>query len=353
MLPQFVSFVVQRLSSGQAWYSNTNEWSFEQKVALLTGCQANEQTCSQEVTQTLTTQSALINQLNEMLLTSVKNRNGDVRAYNTLRLDLIDPEAKLQHWMFSIVEVVGPLNRFLLNNLILSTSISAPSCSESLTTLSLNLNLWSLPSQRPTSVFNPELRASKFWDDENLPITTQIIPALENLFHDVKTEMHTFLKQGNKLKDEGEGIIANPDVGKWKEIPLLKHGEPKTTSFPKTLTHLLALEPVFNAKISFMYPGTFVEQHTGPSNERLRCHLCLDEGLGSAVLDVAGEKRKWEEGKAFIFDDSFVHLVAYPVEICEDEDDNNEYNDDDEMKNVRIVLIVDVWHPDVKERKFI
>ncbi|GMH65736.1 hypothetical protein TrST_g200 [Triparma strigata] len=369
ILPQLANYVVQQLSNGQKWYVNTREWSFEDKVSLLTGCPpaGAVQACSP--LGSLQT-APLVGELNNMLLNSVKNRDGDLRSYNTKRLSLTNSEEKLAHYSYSVTQVVGPMNRFLINNLILATSATYPSCSESLSQLSLNLSLWSLPSQRPTSVFNPHLRASKFWErgDDEHQVVADIERGLKNLFDDVKQEMGAFFKRGGEVEDEGEGIV----VGKWKEITLLKHNVAKTTSFPKTLRHLKNLSdpklksPVFNAKISFIYPGTFVEQHTGPSNERLRCHMCLDEGLGGAVLDVAGEEKIWKEGEVFVFDDSFVHSVRYPVEqggdVCDnDSDSDNRQNDDNDdndnnnnnMEGVRIVLIVDVWHPEVIERNFV
>ena len=49
---------------------------------------------------------------------------------------------------------------------------------------------------------------------------------------------------------------------------------------------------------------------------------------------VASQKRKWEEGKCIVLDDSYQHEV---------------WNETDEA---RVVLLVDIWHPDVtKEEK--
>ena len=46
---------------------------------------------------------------------------------------------------------------------------------------------------------------------------------------------------------------------------------------------------------------------------------------------VNGETRAWEEGRCLVFDDSFVHSVSHNGSAA------------------RIVLIVDVWHPDLTE----
>ena len=104
--------------------------------------------------------------------------------------------------------------------------------------------------------------------------------------------------------------------------------------------------PVFSAKLSFLYPGTNIVPHTGPSNARLRAHLCVQPGAApGAKLRVAGEERGWTEGGAFVFDDSFEHEVIYggggAVSASEFDLENN----------IRIVLIVDFWHPQTKDVK--
>ena len=59
---------------------------------------------------------------------------------------------------------------------------------------------------------------------------------------------------------------------------------------------------------------------------------------GQCRLRVAGETRVVEEGRCLVFDDSFEHEA---------------WNDDPSA--TRIVLILDVWHPDLhpKEVKFL
>ena len=74
--------------------------------------------------------------------------------------------------------------------------------------------------------------------------------------------------------------------------------------------------------------GTHIRTHTGPSNERLRLHLTLIHS-GGARIRVGNEWRTWQEGKAIIFDDSWEHEVIHT-------------GDDD-----RVVLIMDIWHPEL------
>ena len=81
-------------------------------------------------------------------------------------------------------------------------------------------------------------------------------------------------------------------------------------------------------KFSIMHPGTHVWPHTGPTNCRLRAHLGLVVPEG-AFLRVANETRTWSQGQFIIFDDSFEHEVWH------------------NGSSYRLVLIVDVWHPEL------
>ena len=77
-----------------------------------------------------------------------------------------------------------------------------------------------------------------------------------------------------------------------------------------------------------MQPGTHVWPHTGPTNCRIRSHLGLVVPEG-ARLRVSNVTQSWTEGKVLIFDDSFEHEVWH------------------QGPSYRLVLIVDLWHPEL------
>lgn len=57
-----------------------------------------------------------------------------------------------------------------------------------------------------------------------------------------------------------------------------------------------------------------------------------DGGVGErAWMEVAGEKRNWEAGRAFVFDPSFLHRTHNPT------------------SGERVILNVDIWHPELME----
>jgi len=72
-----------------------------------------------------------------------------------------------------------------------------------------------------------------------------------------------------------------------------------------------------------------IEPHLGPTNMRLRCHLGINIPDGDCGLTVGGETRHWREGECLVFDDSLLH---------------ESWN---RTGQARVVLVVDLWHPDL------
>ncbi len=91
--------------------------------------------------------------------------------------------------------------------------------------------------------------------------------------------------------------------------------------------------------VQALAPDTHVRAHYGPTNKKLRCHLPIlvprgADGTSCAWIKVAGETRRLEEGRAVLFDDSFLHEAA-----------------NTSSEEPRVVLIVDLWHPDLSDEE--
>merc|ERR1712216_125681 len=88
-----------------------------------------------------------------------------------------------------------------------------------------------------------------------------------------------------------------------------------------------------SVKVSILAPGTTIRPHCGPSNTRMRVHLGIHIPGGACICvgdpSVASNSRHWIEGSVVCFDDSFQHEVWHTGTAP------------------RVVLIVDVWHPDM------
>jgi aspartyl/asparaginyl beta-hydroxylase (cupin superfamily) len=83
-----------------------------------------------------------------------------------------------------------------------------------------------------------------------------------------------------------------------------------------------------NAMFSLLAPGAHIPPHNGVANTRLVCHLPLIVPAG-CWFRVGDERREWETGKAWIFDDTIEHEAMNPSDA------------------LRVILIVDTWHPDL------
>jgi Aspartyl/asparaginyl beta-hydroxylase and related dioxygenases len=97
------------------------------------------------------------------------------------------------------------------------------------------------------------------------------------------------------------------------------------------------------AFFSTLHGKSYIKPHTGPMNLRLRIHLPLIvpkhvkpdaysvNPVTKCGLRVGDQIRSWEEGKVIVLDDSYEHEVW------------------NETEDVRVLLLVDVWHPDVRK----
>ena len=89
---------------------------------------------------------------------------------------------------------------------------------------------------------------------------------------------------------------------------------------------------MLQVKYSVMQPGVHVWPHCGPTNCRIRAHLGLVIPEGPRIR-VADDSRTWSLGEWIVFDDSFEHEVWH------------------DGPSFRLVLILDIWHPDLTVRQ--
>ena len=125
--------------------------------------------------------------------------------------------------------------------------------------------------------------------------------------------------------------------GQWDWFSFISAGQkqeqfrelcPATTRILEGIPSLMSDIPFAYAFFSALKPGAHIASHCAPMNLRLRCHFPLyaPEGAG---MRVAEESRAWEEGKCTVFDDAYDHEVWH------------------EGSEERVVLLFDVWHPEL------
>ena len=125
----------------------------------------------------------------------------------------------------------------------------------------------------------------------------------------------------------------------WTAIHLLRNGvtvEANARHCPATITLLCGLDQPRipgrspNAMFSLLAPGAHIPPHNGVANTRLVCHLPLIVPPG-CWFRVGAETRKWKVGEAWMFDDTIEHEALNPSDA------------------LRVILIVDAWHPDLSK----
>lgn len=194
----------------------------------------------------------------------------------------------------------------------------------------------------PTHFHYPGLVEREFHPRERFPWLAE----LEAEASAIRAEMHAALESTraelvpyleyseHEALAQWRDLNGNPD---WTAVHLIKRGELIETNAalcPRTMAFLARIQqPTIahaspNAMFSLLAPHTAIPPHVGVNNTRLLCHLGLVVPEG-CWFRVGGEVRPWREGEAFVFDDTVEHEAANPSD------------------QLRVVMIFDIWHPDL------
>ena len=149
-----------------------------------------------------------------------------------------------------------------------------------------------------------------------------------------------------KLKSEAEHQRLSTG---WGEFSYVVGGVKSDSSgefellFPKTANILSNVELLPKGFIGFssLQPQTSIASHCGATNHKLRLHLgvtvpsvCQPQSVEPlCAIKVGNETRGWLPGGVLTLDDSFLHSV---------------WNNGTET---RVVLIIDVWHPNLSKQQ--
>jgi aspartyl/asparaginyl beta-hydroxylase (cupin superfamily) len=196
--------------------------------------------------------------------------------------------------------------------------------------------------QEPTSFFFPGLPAIEFYEGECFPWLAEV----EGLTGVIRSELRALMSDGSQAErfvpyvsyqdgvplDQWTELNRSP---RWSAYYLYRNGEPVAEAeqrCPETISAIRLSDPpnVIHrspaAMFSVLKPRTRIPPHTGVSNTRLVVHLPLlvPDGCG---FRVGNETRFWQEGTAWVFDDTIEHEA---------------WNVGDEP---RTILIFDVWSP--------
>uniref|UniRef100_A0A915JN52 Aspartyl/asparaginy/proline hydroxylase domain-containing protein n=1 Tax=Romanomermis culicivorax TaxID=13658 RepID=A0A915JN52_ROMCU len=188
-----------------------------------------------------------------------------------------------------------------------------------------------------------ELTSRAIWENDDLPLY-----CLSILTENVDIIRDELFEQLNENRNGWFKDRLNRDHY-WKKFYFMNQGTwvvenakkcPKTMRIVQSLPKLMKNCAFGYVFWSILEPNCSIEKHRGPTNLRLRCHLPLQvpepEKSTHCCLTVDDRNVEWTSGKCLIFDDSFEHSVRFESEKRK-------------FVNSRIVLIIDLWHPDLSE----
>ena len=199
--------------------------------------------------------------------------------------------------------------------------------------------------QQPTGYYFPELPQIQFYDRADF----DWVPAVEAATPAIRDEIMGLLAAGtegfrpyiqsdpNRPRLDENQLLDSAD---WSALFLCDIGkvdEDVVKRCPRTWEAVQAapLPRATNSPtvmFSLLRAGARINPHTGMYNTRLICHLPLIVPPNCGFR-VGNEVREWEEGKLLIFDDTIEHEAW------------NDSNQD------RVVLIFDIWRPELSEQE--
>ena len=200
--------------------------------------------------------------------------------------------------------------------------------------------------QKPHAFYLPYMPYQPFYPSEKLPW----VKAVEAATDAIEAELSAFLASRAQafspyihggLELPGQTPDTLKDHDNWTAAFLIRDGveDSEWSAGCPTVSTLMDTLPLtaingFSPSVLFskLKPGARIDPHTGLLNCRLICHLPLVVPAGCG-LRVGDERRDVVRGEVWAFDDSINHEAW-----------NNSTED-------RIVLIFDVWHPDLTEQE--
>lgn len=162
-------------------------------------------------------------------------------------------------------------------------------------------------------------RIARVWAERPGPVYGAAdVPALVNLeaaWSTVRQEFDRVTAGG--VRPLPMDLLAGHEFGAdgcWDAI-VLRHNagwiDLNVDRFPATAAVLRAVPGLRAALFSVLSAGARIPPHRGANNGVLRVHLgiTVPGPVGACVLEVGTSSVSWEEGRAFAFDDTYVHAA--------------------------------------------
>lgn len=203
--------------------------------------------------------------------------------------------------------------------------------------------------QRPHQLYIPDLPQKQFYSARDF----DWVENLKSKFNDIRTEAKALLGMPEVFApylESKDGSIVNSHVAMvdnadWSAFYFIRDGQNVEAARDLCPVTFKALDDIDLCRteggtpsvlFSLLKPGAHIPPHTGMLNCRLICHLPLIVP-NNCGLRVGNRTVEWKEGEMLVFDDSIEHEAWNKSEFD------------------RIVLLFDIWRPEItiRERKLI
>lgn len=197
--------------------------------------------------------------------------------------------------------------------------------------------------QQPSALYYPQLPQRQYYEREEFDWvdaleaeTPAILAELSALLETEEGFAPYLTSDPSRPRHEFHGMHDNPE---WSTLYLYEHGGPVEAHVAQCPRAWAAMQKLPLCRITTRAPtimfsllraGARIPAHTGTINTRLICHLPLVVPP-KCGFRVGNETREWEVGKLLMFDDTIEHEA---------------WNDSDQD---RVVLIFDVWRPELSD----
>jgi aspartyl/asparaginyl beta-hydroxylase (cupin superfamily) len=199
--------------------------------------------------------------------------------------------------------------------------------------------------QQPKYFYFPELPQVQFYDRREFPWAHKLEQRTPEIVAELRAILATHQGFVPYIQRAADRPIVNPnplmDSLDWGACYLIKDGAEVRENAERCPRTLQALSEVPLCRIpgrtpsvlfSMLKAGTRIRPHNGFTNVRLICHLPLIVPPDCGFR-VGNETRPWREGELTIFDDSIEHEA---------------WNSSDA---IRVVLLFDIWRPELSSRE--
>lgn len=205
------------------------------------------------------------------------------------------------------------------------------------------------PRQRPKFLYFPGLDTPLHPGPYHDPMRHPWAAALQGHGAAIRAEAEAWLRdpQGKegfltfRPGDNADDYLGGTGAERaWDALFFYRHGQRLDAAHARCPQTSAALEAVDLCRIpgqtpeicfSVLEPGTMIKPHYGVTNTRLVMHLPLIVPPDCALQVLGSEPHAWQEGRLFMFDDTYEHQA---------------WNRSD---RVRVILLMDCWHPSLTE----